>query len=181
MHAMQTTIATTLRNTPGAIAFAQDMLLNVPLIADWQAIARTREHHVNENLQRANWTQRQFDYAAGQQVVKKVHDPTKFGVRMEGPYIIECIHINGNLTILLHDQITECISIRRVLLGAVLIKNHASLIKWKKFHVLFLKIATYQRSPRIVYVLKGTKEEPKVTKEEPKREPKPPSLAIVFQ
>jgi hypothetical protein len=54
MHAMQTTIATTLRNTPGAIAFAQDMLLNVPLIADWQAIARTREHHVNENLQRAN-------------------------------------------------------------------------------------------------------------------------------
>jgi hypothetical protein len=50
MHAMQTTVATTLGSTPGALAFAQDMFLNVPLMADWQAIARTCEHHVNENL-----------------------------------------------------------------------------------------------------------------------------------
>jgi hypothetical protein len=50
MHAMQTTIANTLGSTPGALAFAQDMFLNVQLIADWQAIACTCEHHVNENL-----------------------------------------------------------------------------------------------------------------------------------
>jgi hypothetical protein len=42
------------------------MFLNVPLIADWQAIARTCEHHVNENLQRANRKQRQYDDAPGQ-------------------------------------------------------------------------------------------------------------------
>ncbi len=54
MHAMQTTVVTTLGSTPGALAFAQDMFVNMPLIADWQAIARTCEHHVNENLQRAN-------------------------------------------------------------------------------------------------------------------------------
>ncbi len=47
MHAMQTTLATTLGSTPGALAFAQDMFLNVLLIADWQAIACTCEHHVN--------------------------------------------------------------------------------------------------------------------------------------
>jgi hypothetical protein len=35
MHAMQTTIANTLGSTPGALAFAQDTHLNVPLIADW--------------------------------------------------------------------------------------------------------------------------------------------------
>jgi hypothetical protein len=34
MHAMQTTIATTLGSTLGALAFAQNMFLNVPLIAD---------------------------------------------------------------------------------------------------------------------------------------------------
>jgi hypothetical protein len=56
MHAMQTTIATTLGGTPGALAFVQDMFLNVPLIADWQAITPTCEHHVNENLQRAGTT-----------------------------------------------------------------------------------------------------------------------------
>jgi hypothetical protein len=115
MHAMQTPVSTTLGSTPGALAFARDTFLNMPLIADWQAIACTREHHVNENLRHANRKQRQYDYALGQQVLKKVHDPTKLGVRTEGPYIIERIHINGNLTILLCEGITERINIRRVL------------------------------------------------------------------
>ncbi len=91
------------------------MFLNLPLIADWQAIACTHEHHVNKNLQRANRKQRQFDYAPGQQGLKKVHNPTKLGVTTEGPYTIKRIHINGNLTILLHEVITERINIRRVL------------------------------------------------------------------
>ncbi len=104
MHAMQTTvaIATTLGGTPGALAFTRDMFLNMLLIAAWQAIARTCEHHVNENLRRANRKQRQFDCAPGQQVLKKVHNPTKLGVRTEDPNTNECIHVNGNLTILLH-------------------------------------------------------------------------------
>jgi hypothetical protein len=116
MHAMQTTVATTLGSTPGTLAFARDMFLNVPLIADLQAIGRTHEHHVNENLRRANRKQRQYDYALGQQDLKKVHDPTKLGVRTEGPYTIEHVHINGNLTILLCEEITERINTQRVLL-----------------------------------------------------------------
>ncbi len=115
MHAMQTTIATTLGSTPVALALARDMFLNVPLIADWQAIARTCEHHVNENLRCANRRQCQYDYAPGQQVLKKVHDPTKLGVTTEGPYTIECVHVNDNLTILLCEGITERINIHRVL------------------------------------------------------------------
>ncbi len=65
IHAMQTTTATTSGSTPGAFAFAWDMYLNMQLIADWQAIACTHEHHVNENLRCANRKQRQFDYAPG--------------------------------------------------------------------------------------------------------------------
>jgi hypothetical protein len=38
MDAMQITVATNLGSTPGALAFARDMFLNVLLIADWQAI-----------------------------------------------------------------------------------------------------------------------------------------------
>jgi hypothetical protein len=34
---------------------------------------------------------------------------------MESPYSIECVHINGNLTVLLREEITERINIRRVL------------------------------------------------------------------
>jgi hypothetical protein len=37
------------------------------------------------------------------------------GVRTEGPYTIERVHVNGVLTILLREGITECINIRRVL------------------------------------------------------------------
>ena len=63
------------------LLFARDMFFNMPLIADWQAIARNCEHHVNENLQRANKKRCQYDYAPGQHVLKKVHNPTKLGVR----------------------------------------------------------------------------------------------------
>jgi hypothetical protein len=50
MHVMQTTVATTSGSAPGALAFSCDMFFNMPLIADWQAIARSSEHHVNENM-----------------------------------------------------------------------------------------------------------------------------------
>ena len=114
MHAMRTTIATTLGSTPGALAFSRDMFLNVPLVADWQTIASRREQFVNDNLRRANRKRRQYDYAPGQKVLKKVHDPTKLGVRTTGPYTIERVHVNGNLTIKLRDGVTERINIRRV-------------------------------------------------------------------
>ncbi len=39
--------------------------------------------------------------------------PTKLGVRMEGPSTIERIHVNGNLTTLLREGITERINIHR--------------------------------------------------------------------
>ena len=115
MHAMRTTGATTLGSAPGSLAFSRDMFLNVPLVADWQAIARAREQHVNENLRRANMKRRQYDYAPGQQVLKKVHQPTKLGERTTGPYRVEQVHVNGNLTIKLRPGVTERINIRRIL------------------------------------------------------------------
>jgi hypothetical protein len=82
------------------------MFLNVPLTAGWYAIACLPEHHVNENLRRANRKQWQYDYAPGQQVLKRVHNPTKLEVRTEGPYTTERVHVNGFQTILLCDGIT---------------------------------------------------------------------------
>jgi transposase InsO family protein len=114
MYAMRTTIATTIGSTPGSLAFARDMFLNVPLIADWQSIARTREQSVNENLRRANRNRIHHDYIPGQQVLKKVHCPTSLGVRTVGPYVIDRVHVNGNLTIILRPGVTERINIRRL-------------------------------------------------------------------
>ena len=115
MHAMRVTTASTLGSMPGALAFSRDMCLNVPLIADWHTIAQRREQYVNDNLRRANRKRRQYDYAPGQKVLKKVHDPAKLGVRTTGPYNIEQTHVNGTLTIELRPGITERINIRNVI------------------------------------------------------------------
>ena len=114
MHAMITTVATTFVSTPSTLAFSRDVFLNVPLVADWQTISRKREHHVNENLRKANAKRRYFDYAEGQQVLKEVHNPTKLGVRKTGPYPIQCVHVKVNLTIELRPGLLEQINIRRL-------------------------------------------------------------------
>ena len=99
IHAMRTTVVTTLGSTPGALAFFRDMFLNIPLVADWQTIAQNREQFINENLRRANAQRRQYDYAPNQQVLKKVHDPTKLGVRTTGPFTILRVYVNGTITL----------------------------------------------------------------------------------
>eukprot|EP00957_Ditylum_brightwellii_P017992 1356034-Ditylum_brightwellii.AAC.1 len=70
---------TTLGGTPGSLAFSRDMFLNIPLIADWQAIAQHHEQRMNEDLCHANLKRHQYDYAPGQKVLKKAHNPTKLG------------------------------------------------------------------------------------------------------
>ena len=114
MHAMLTTVATNLGGTPDALAFSRDMFLNVPLVADWQTISCKHEHHVNENLREANTKRRSFDYAKGRQVLKKVHNPTKLGVRTTGPFPIQLVHVNGKLTIELRPGLLERINTRRL-------------------------------------------------------------------
>ncbi|KAL7501779.1 hypothetical protein ACHAXN_000019 [Cyclotella atomus] len=96
-----------LGSAPGSLAFARDMFLNVPLVADWQTIARKRLHERGNNTQ--------YDYAAGEQVLKKVHNPTPMGVRTNGPYTIERIHVNDTLTIWLRPGVPERINIRRII------------------------------------------------------------------
>ena len=56
-----------------------------------------------------------MDYAPGQQVLKLVHNPTRLGLRTTGPYTIDRVHVNSNLTIKLRDSITERLNIRRVI------------------------------------------------------------------
>ena len=90
------------------------MFLNVLLVSKWKTISCKREHHVNENLRKVNAKRRSFDYAEDQQVLKKVHNPTKLGVRITGTYPIQRLHVNRNLTIELLPGILERINIHRL-------------------------------------------------------------------
>jgi hypothetical protein len=91
------------------------MFLNIPLIADWHAITRKREHLINENLLRENQKRRRFDYAPNQKILKKRWNPNKLGERTTGPYTILQVHTNGTVTIELKEGVTERLNIRRII------------------------------------------------------------------
>jgi len=115
MHALRANVSTVLGGSPGALTFARDMFVNIPLIADWQLITSNREQFVNEQLRRSNAKRRRYDYVVGQRVLKKLHKPTKLGNRVSGPHDITQVHVNGTVTILLRPGVTERINIRRVI------------------------------------------------------------------
>ena len=114
-HALRCAVHTTLGSSPGALVFNRDMFLNIPLMADWQLLNKKREHLVNENFRRANLKRRTYDFKVNQKVLKKLHEPTKLGEWYEGPYNIEQVHVNGNVTIQLCPGVTERINIRRII------------------------------------------------------------------
>ena len=114
-HAMRTSVHTTLGSSPGALVFSRDMFLNVPLSSDWHTITQKREHLVNYRLMRANAQRPTYEYAPNQKVLKKVHDPTKLGIRTSGPYNIKKVHVNGTVTMELRPGVSERINIRRVI------------------------------------------------------------------
>ncbi len=108
MYSMRSTISTVLMASPGALAFSRDMLLNVPLIADWQTITRNREALVNDALLKNNQRRINYDHYIGQQVLK--YDNTikgKLTVKTSGPFEIVRIHVNGTVTIQLWAGVTK--------------------------------------------------------------------------
>jgi hypothetical protein len=114
MHATRCAMHHALHMSPGAFVFQRDMFLNIPLIADLQAIQERRQVLINENLRRQNLKRRRFDYVINQEVLVKIPQPRKLDPRNEGPYRISQVHANGTLTIQRTDHITERINIRRV-------------------------------------------------------------------
>ena len=54
MHSLHVSVSTTLKATPGGLAFYRDMLLNVPLIEDWKAIQKHGDQSVNKALLKYN-------------------------------------------------------------------------------------------------------------------------------
>jgi hypothetical protein len=68
MHATRaSTNRSLMNNTPGALAFHRDMLLDIPLIADLITIRNSRHAIIDENLRVANMQRLNHDYRVGEQ------------------------------------------------------------------------------------------------------------------
>jgi transposase InsO family protein len=111
LHAARSTIHRTLGVSPGGLVFHRDMLLDIPLLTDFQLIRDKRQVIIDENLRRANSKRRHHDYQPGDECLVIHHDPTKLEPRKLGPFTIEHVHINGTVTIRRDINTTECLSI----------------------------------------------------------------------
>jgi len=100
--------------SPGAIAFHRDVFLNVPLLADLNAIRANRQLFIDENLRKQNARRRHHDYHEGERVYIKAMNPSKLAPRSQGPYPITRVHSNGTLTVQIAPHIQERINLRRV-------------------------------------------------------------------
>ena len=89
----------TIASTPGSLAFNRDMILDLPMQADFQLIQERRQQLIDQELVRATRRCFAYDYQPGQEVLKLCYNPKKLETRADGPYTIERVHTNGTLTI----------------------------------------------------------------------------------
>ncbi len=113
--AICSTYHTVLKSSPGAAIFGQDMMFDLPYLADWTAIGQQRQLLVDKANVHENKCQTDFDYHVGQkcfleQDSGKLH---KGQVKYVGPYIITLVHTNGTIRIQCRS-ISEHVNIRRV-------------------------------------------------------------------
>jgi len=114
VYAQRSSYHGTIDSTPGSLAFNRDMILDLPMQADFQLIQERRQQLIDNELIKATRRRFAYDYQPGQQVLKLRYKPNKLETRADGPYNIERVHTNGTITIRLDPHTIERISLRRV-------------------------------------------------------------------
>ncbi len=112
MHTQWSMVSTTLQAMSGGLTFSQDMLLNIPLIADWHTILAQIEQLVNDASFCANRKHINFDYQIGHKVLK--YDKSlkgKLKLITTGLVEILPVHSNGTVTIILKPGIIEPVNV----------------------------------------------------------------------
>ena len=110
-----TTYYTVLNTSPGAAIFGQDMLFDIPFIADWQKIGEYRQRLTDRSNARENEGRTDYDYEVGQKVLLQ-----KEGILRNAesrwhkkPWLITSVHTNGTITVQRRNKIDR-MNIQRV-------------------------------------------------------------------
>jgi hypothetical protein len=106
---------TVLKASPCAAIFGQDMLFNIPFIADWKKIGEHRQRLTDLNTARENEGRIDYDYKVGQEIlVWNEGILHKAESRWQkDPWTITTVHTNGTIMIQ-HGNKSERLNIRRV-------------------------------------------------------------------
>jgi hypothetical protein len=113
--AVCSTYHTVLKASPGAAIFGQDMLFDIPFIADWQKIGEHRQQLTDLNNAHENESRIDYDYKVGQKVLlpkKGILRNTESRWHIK-TWLITSVHTNGTITVKCGNKI-ERMNIGRV-------------------------------------------------------------------
>jgi hypothetical protein len=110
--AIRSTYHTVLQASQGAAIFGQDMLFDIPFMADWRKIGEQRQSLTDCGNQRENAKRIDYDYKVGDKVIVINKGKAESAYSKE-PWIITTVHTNGTIRIQRGTKM-ERLSIRRV-------------------------------------------------------------------
>ncbi len=113
-HALRATVHRTLNISPGTLVLHRDMLLPLPILADFEQLREKRQALIDRNSARENLRRRFKDYEVGDEVMLLTECNSKLEPRATGPYVVAQVHTNGTLTIELENNVYQRINIRRL-------------------------------------------------------------------
>jgi hypothetical protein len=113
--AVCSTYHTVLKASPGAAIFGQDMLFDIPFIADWQKIGEHRQQLTDLNNACENKGRIDYDYKFGQKVLLRKEDILRNAESRwhKKPRLITSVHTNRTITVQRGNKIDK-INIGRV-------------------------------------------------------------------
>jgi hypothetical protein len=94
------------------MVFFRDMILPIPLIADFDLICRNRQAMVDENARHQNLHCLFHDYNIGDEIliVNQDHNHPKLAPISKSPFVVQQVNVNGTVTIMRANNIYERIN-----------------------------------------------------------------------
>ena len=77
MHALRCAVNNKMQTSPRALVLRRDMLMDVPLISDMDAIRGRQQQLINDNLIRMNKKHANHNYSVNYRVLLRVANPVK--------------------------------------------------------------------------------------------------------
>jgi len=112
--AIRSTYHTVLKASPGAAIFGQDMLFDIPFVADWKQIGEYRQHQTDHSTE--NSTRVDYNYKVGDKILIRKDGKLRKAesIWRKDPWTITTVHTNGTIRVQCGTK-SERIKIRRVI------------------------------------------------------------------
>ena len=113
-RALRSAVHQTMQISPGALVFGRDMMLPIPIMADYNLVRERRQAVIDENNRKANLRRHFKDYKVDDQVLLFIPKRGKLQDTTVGPFRVHEVHVNGTVTIERDPGIFDRVNIRRV-------------------------------------------------------------------